>query len=160
MAIDYSTSESQAKSWADLIATIVVHDGLTIEDVDLSALSWGATRSRGTQRKHGRKYARTRGTTDYSGSATFFDSGWEPVRRALLAVATAKNLEIFDVPFDIIAKRKPVDSTTVETAVLENCCLNEASADYAEGDDPDQHTVALDVMRVFETESGSEVTYG
>jgi hypothetical protein len=128
--------------------------------VDISALAWGATRSRGLQRKHGRKYARTRGTTDYSGSATFFDSGWEAVRLALQAVAVSKNLEIFDVTFDIIAKRKPVDSTVVETAVLENCCLNEASADYAEGDDPDQHTVALDVMRVFETVNGAEVTYG
>jgi hypothetical protein len=158
--VDYSTSETQAKSWADLIADVVVHDGATVTDVDLAALAWGATRSRGLQRKHGRKYARTRGTTDYSGSATFFDSGWEAVRLALQAVATTKNLEIFDVTFDIIAKRKPVDSTTVETAVLENCCLNEASADYAEGDDPDQHTVALDVMRVFETDSGAEVTYG
>ena len=158
--VDYSTSETQAKSWADLIADVVVHDGETVTDVDIAALAWGATRSRGLQRKHGRKYARTRGTTDYSGSATFFDSGWEAVRQALQAVAVAKNLEIFDVTFDIIAKRKPVDSTVVETAVLENCCLNEASADYAEGDDPDQHTVALDVMRVFETVSGAEVTYG
>jgi hypothetical protein len=158
--VDYSTSETQAKSWADLIADVVVHDGETVTDVDIAALAWGATRSRGLQRKHGRKYARTRGTTDYSGSATFFDSGWEAVRQALQAVAVSKNLEIFDVTFDIIAKRKPVDSTVVETAVLENCCLNEASADYAEGDDPDQHTVALDVMRVFETVSGAEVTYG
>ena len=158
--VDYSTSETQAKSWADLIADVVVHDGETVTDVDIAALAWGATRSRGLQRKHGRKYARTRGTTDYSGSATFFDSGWEAVRLALQAVAVSKNLEIFDVTFDIIAKRKPVDSTVVETAVLENCCLNEASADYAEGDDPDQHTVALDVMRVFETVSGAEVTYG
>lgn len=158
--VDYSTLDSQAKSWADLIATVVVHDGATVDDVDLSALAWGATRSRGMQRKHGRKYARTRGTTDYSASATFFDSGWEAVRLALQAVATTKALEIFDVSFDIIAKRKPVDSTTVETAVLENCCLNEASADYSEGDDPDQHTVAIDVMRVFEIADGVEVTYG
>jgi hypothetical protein len=158
--VDYSTSETQAKSWADLIATIAVHDGGKVEDVDLAALAWGATRSRGLQRKHGRKYARTRGTTDYSGSATFYDSGWEAVRLALQAVATAKNIEIFDVAFDVIAKRKPVDSTVVETAILENCCLNETSADYAEGDDPDQHTVALDVMRVFEIQSGAEVTYG
>lgn len=158
--VDYSTSETQAKSWADLIADVVVHDGETVTDVDLSALAWGATRSRGIQRKHGRKWARTRGTTDYTGSATFFDSGWEAVRLALQAVAVTKNLEIFDVSFDIIAKRKPADSTTVETAVLENCCLNEASADYSEGEDPDQHSVALDIMRVFETVDGVEVTYG
>jgi hypothetical protein len=104
--VDYSTSETQAKSWADLIADVVVHDGETVTDVDIAALAWGATRSRGLQRKHGRKYARTRGTTDYSGSATFFDSGWEAVRQALQAVAVSKNLEIFDVTFDIIAKRK------------------------------------------------------
>ena len=104
--VDYSTLEGQAKSWADLIATVVVTDGATVEDVDLTALSWEATRSRAKQRKHGRPYARTRGTTDYTSSATFFDSGWEAVRLALLAVATTKSIEIFDVQFKIVASRR------------------------------------------------------
>lgn len=160
MAIDYSTLDTQAKSWADLIASVVVHDGETVEDVDISALSFEATRSRGIQRKHGRKYARTHGTGDVTGSATFFDSGWEAVRAALNAVAVAKDIPIFDVTFDIIGKRKPVDSTTVETVVFENVCLDKLGADWAEGDDPDQHSVDLNVMGVYEIVNGVEVRYG
>jgi hypothetical protein len=158
--VDYSTSESQAKSWADLIADVVVHDGETVTDVDLAAMNWEATRTRGMQRKHGRKYARTRGTSDCSSSATFYDSGWEAVRTAVQAVAVTKNREYFDVTFDIIGKRKPVDSTDVETVVFENCCFDKAGADYSEGDDPDQHTTDLNVMRVFEVVNGVEITYG
>jgi len=157
---DHSTLASQARSWADLIATFVIHDGETIEDVDISSLSVGAERSRGVQRKHGRKYARTRGSTEFSGSVQFYDSGWIAVRPAMLAAAQAKGVDLYDVAFDIIAKRKPVDSNVVETIKVEDCLFQKQSFDFSEGDDPDQVPVDLDVGNVVVLENGVEVNLG
>lgn len=157
---DHSTLATQARSWADLIATFVVHDGESIEDVDISSLSVSAERSRGVQRKHGRKYARTRGSTEYSASVQLYDSGWLAVRPALLAAATAKGVDLYDVMFDIIAKRKPVDSTVVETIKIEDCLIQKQSFDFAEGDDPDQVPMDLDVGNVVVLENGTEVNLG
>lgn len=160
MAIDYSTLASQARSWADLLATIVIHDGETLEDVDIASLSVGASRSRGTQLKHGKKYARTRGTTDYSGSVTFYDSGWDAFMPAMQAQASAKNLALFDVSFDIIVKRKAVDSTDVSTHIVRDCVIDEDSWDFSEGDDPDQTAITLNVMQLVQIVDGEEVVYG
>lgn len=157
---DYSTLASQARSWADLLATIAIHDGETIEDVDIASLNVGATRSRGAQMKHGRKYARTRGTTEYSGSVAFYDSGWSAFMPALVRAASAKGVPIFDVGFDIIAKRKAVDSTSVATLIVRDCVLDEDSWDFAEGEDPDQTAVTLNVMQVVEIVDGEEVVHG
>ena len=157
---DYSTLSTQATSWPDFIPTIVIHDGETLEDIDVSSLSWGATRSRGQQSKHGRKYAVTRGSTAYSGSMSLYDTGWRALRPALLAVAASKNITLQDVRFDIIGKRKPVDSNVVETVKLENCLIDEVSADYSEGDDPDQVSLTLNVGNIVQIEDGTEVNLG
>ena len=157
---DHSTLASQARSWADLIATIVVHDGASVEDVDLSSLSVSAERTRGVQRKHGRKYARTRGSTEYTASIQFYDSGWIAVRPVMQAVALAKGVDLYDVAFDIIAKRKTVDSTTVETIKVEDCLFQKQSFDFSEGEDPDQVPTDLDVGNVVVLENGVEVNLG
>ena len=157
---DHSTLSTQARSWADLIATIVIHDGETLDDVDINALSVGATRSRGVQMKHGRKYGRTHGSTEFSGSLTFFDSGWVAFRAAVNAVAAAKAVSFFDVAFDIVVKVKPVDSSLVETTKIEGCVIDEASFEWAEGDDPDSFSVTLNVMNVVQIEGGEEVDLG
>jgi hypothetical protein len=157
---DYSTLASQARSWADVIATIVIHDGETIDDVDIAALSVGSARSRGTQNKHGRPYARTRGTTTYSGSITFYDSGWDAVIPALQAQAVSKAIDLFDVSFDIIVKRKAVDSTDVSTHIVRDCVIDENAWDFSEGDDPDQTPITLNVMQLVQIVNGEEVVYG
>lgn len=158
--MDYSTSDRHAKSWRDLIATIVIHGGETLEDVDLASMDFSATRSRGRQDKHGKKFARTHGTSDVVASATFYDTGWEAFRPALKSRAAKLGVSIFDVPFDIIGKRKSVDSDEVETIKFFDCCLNENSATWAEGDDPFQRSVALDVMKIVEIDDGEEVILG
>lgn len=160
MATDYSTLASQAASWVDLIATVIPKGGTPIRDVDIASLSPSATRTRSVQMKHGRPYARTRGSRTYACGIAFFLSGWQAVRPVLKALAAEQGVDIFEIEFDIIAKRQPLGSAVVETLKIERCVIDEESYDFSEGDDPEQVSMTLNIMNIVEMDDGDEVNLG
>jgi hypothetical protein len=162
---DYSTRGEHTSCWTDLIATIIPRDGSPIEDIDLAELSWNSVRTRGIQRKRGRKYARTKGSIEHTASMTLFISGWKALRAELITVAKAKygtsaQVNIGDVQFDIVAKRKVIDSDEIETVKIEGCMIDDVGESFAESDDPDQVSFSLNPMQNVMIVDGEEVVLG
>jgi len=157
MAIDYSTLGTGSTSWNDLIVTVIPRGASPIEDIDVTALAWSVSRSRGVQPKRGRKFGRSRGSTEYSASMSLYVSGWKALRASMLSAASDLDRKLMDVEFDVVAKRKPLDSDTVETVRIERCCFDEVGEDFSEGDDPDQVSLTLNPMSVTMIVDGEEV---
>jgi len=163
---DYATLQGDAVSWADISLSIVTADGPSVLAMDIADLSWNSTRSRGTQLRSGRKYARTRGATDHTASMTLYHSGWVALRRALVEAAQARGLitggmvMIGDVHFDVVAKWTPLGSDDINIVEIRKCVIDDLGEFLAEGDDPDQVPITLNPMQIVMIDNGVEVALG
>jgi hypothetical protein len=161
----FSTLGTGAISWVDLTVTIIPRNGSAIEDIDLTELSWNSTKTREVQRKKGRKYARTTGSIDHSASMSLYMSGWRALRAELIVQAEASGfggaqVAIGNIAFDVIAKRKALESDEFEVLKLKDCMIDDLGESWSEGDEPHSVTFALNPMQAVMVVDGKEVALG
>lgn len=166
MSEDYATMNGTAVSWSDINISIVPDDGATVTNIDIADLSWNSTRSRGVQMRSGRKFGRTRGSTDHTGSFTLYYSGWNALRNEMIRVAQSRGLivggqvHLGDVQFNVVAKWTPLGSDEIKIVELRGCVIDDLGESLSEGEDADQVPITLNPMQNVMIVNGIEVALG
>jgi len=163
---EFKTFNGTAVSWADITLSVALTGGPVVLDIDIVDLSWNSTRSRGVQMRGGRKFARTRGSTEHTASMTVYRSGWRSLVRELINLAQTLGhvyggiVNYGDVQFNILAQWTPIGTDEIKVLEIRGCVIDDVGESLSEGDDADQVALTLNPMQIVEIIDGVEVALG
>ena len=147
-------------SWADFSATVSFNGAPLLKTSGLKELSTGTTVTVGASMRNGQKFRRTSGSTDPSASMTVYRSEWQNMLRILGAVAPLRqgvrkiSLVSFDMNFWHTPPLAPGVAPVIYEVRVKGARILGRDFSDAEGDDPNEVALTLDVMSVQDIVDG------
>lgn len=156
---DFPVLDGVAPSWADVIVRASPVGAPLIETKDISAINTGATVEVGEQRRGGRVYKRTTGSSSYEASMTLYYSGWTKLISGLVALAPVRgNQRIISlVHFGLQVQYTPPGSAEIFEYRVKGCRILGRTINGAEGNDATSVEVALSTIEIVDMIGGREV---
>lgn len=165
MAQDFTVYNNEPLSWGNAAFSVLPYDGPIQDKLDLKEISDSTKVETGLQLGPGGiPVGETRGKPTYEAKATFYRSGWNTLRRTLIAVAKAKGyyrgnkIQISRVKFDLLIQYTPEDGTEVSEKVYKACRIkSDVNSAASESVDPLTVEVDLNPLQIVDYVDGEEV---
>ena len=157
----FNTFNGIAPSWIDIETTLSVIGGGILETDDYSDISLASTVEIGEQRgaSGGRLRKRTTGAVNEEASITYYASGWEQKKRALVQAApiVAGQRQLRTVAWNMLIQFSVPGDSELYIVEIRGCRIAGRSWTFTEGTDPNKVEVPISVAQIVEFVDGEEV---
>lgn len=157
-----SSLNGRAVSWAEIIITINVTGGTTLDAIDIKSIDHESAVEVGEQRGAGggNVKKRTTGQVKNTASATFYRDGAKALKTALASVATKDSggrPRLSTATFDVVVKHSFEDDSEIHCTKLLGCRLLKDSGKHAEGIETETVDVDLNPIEIVEVVGGQDM---
>lgn len=159
------TLNGYAPSFADISCRATKSGVPLLRVEDLKEVNTGVSVAIGSARSGGRKGRRTKGSPDPSASIVLYRHGYHNLLRRIAPFAPLVqgvrrvSLVTFDLIFQHTPPIEPPDVPEFFECHIVGCRLQDRQFNDAEGDDPNEVSLALDVNDVYDVVDGQKIGF-